>query len=64
MNRKTRFAAVRERETPEELCILLNANERRFCPRAYTKKARDCEIPRRKRVTDWLREPYKTGGIK
>lgn len=42
---ETRFDAIRDCETPEEMCILLNANERRFCPKAYTKKPRDCEIP-------------------
>lgn len=53
------FDAILECETPEEMCVLLNANERRFCPKAYSKKSEDCTAAGScgRCITDWLKEP-------
>lgn len=54
--RFTRFQAIKAASTPEDLVLLLNANERHFCPHAYGKKPDTCEKPCGACIADWLKE--------
>lgn len=54
--RFTRFQAIKAAITPEDLVLLLNANERHFCPRAYDRKPDACERPCGACITEWLNE--------
>ena len=53
---RSNFEALMACPTPEALCVALNANERRFCPKAYTGKPDECQKPCGQCITDWLRE--------
>jgi hypothetical protein len=52
----TRFDRIRSCQTPEEMVLELNANSRRFCPKAYRKKESDCIVPCGECIATWLRE--------
>lgn len=51
----TRFDQIKDCETPEDMVIVLNGNERRFCPRCYGRKQEHCDEPCGKCIVDWLR---------
>lgn len=52
----TRFDKIRACQTPEEMVVELNANSRRFCPKSYVKKWRDCTVSCGECIAAWLRE--------
>lgn len=52
----TRFQAIKAAATPEDLVLLLNANERHFCPRAYGTKPDTCERSCGACIIEWLNE--------
>lgn len=51
---KTRFRAIKEAATPEEIVLQLNANTGRFCPYSYTRKQDECCKPCGSCIRDWL----------
>ncbi|WP_195985349.1 DUF3850 domain-containing protein [Clostridium sp. D33t1_170424_F3] len=54
--RLTRFQALKMAATPEDIAIILNANERRFCPHAYDRKQDDCDKACGACIVGWLDE--------
>lgn len=50
----TRFQAIKAAATPEDLVLILNANERHFCPLGHIRKQSTCEQPCGACITEWL----------
>ena len=55
----TRFEQIKNCRTLEEMCVILNANERQFCPLMYSRKPDTCQKPCGKCIVDWLKEEIK-----
>lgn len=52
----TRFEQIKNCQTPEEMCVVLNADERKFCPFAYSRKPGICQPPCGRCIIMWLKE--------
>ena len=55
----TRFEQIKNCKDPEEMCVVLNADERKFCPLAYSSIPNICQPPCGRCITMWLKEEVK-----
>lgn len=53
---RNRFEQIRACQTPADMVVLLNGNERRFCPKEYGAKPDKCEEPCGQCISNWLEE--------
>ena len=51
---KTVMEAIQNAEKPEDIILILNANERHFCPKGHTNKKEDCGMPCGQCIHNWL----------
>ena len=53
---RSRFERLKACRTPTDMVLLLNGNERRFCPKAYGAKPDECEESCGRCIVQWLEE--------
>lgn len=53
---KSWFDRIKDCEEPEDMVMLLNGNERLFCPKGYVDKRADCTQPCGGCISSWLRQ--------
>ena len=54
---RSRFERIKACRTPTDMVLLLNGNERRFCPKAYVgAKPDECKEPCGRCIVQWLEE--------
>lgn len=55
-NEKTWFDQFKDCKEPEDMVMLLNGNERLFCPKGYVNKNEDCTMPCGGCICSWLKQ--------
>ena len=53
---QNRFERLKACRTPTDMVLLLNGNERRFCPKAYGAKPDECKESCGRCIVQWLEE--------